>query len=383
MTQATPILDAAPLESHRFGMKVCRGTLEKVEGRELRNQLLSEGIDVAIIRTPGDGQEAATQFERTGFPFLHADVLVYYDADLKTYTPKPLRNADLEFVLCNEGLKEDLARLVREIFSGYRNHYNANPYLPADRILEGFQEWAVDFGASPTPGRCAWLARRNGKWIAFATCSFVGDTCEGVLYCVHPDHSGGGLYSDLIRFTEAHFKAEGYTLMKVSTQIHNLAVQKVWSREGFALSKCYHTWHLNPMLSHSVRPPFHQRLLVTPELIEAWGQVSGDRNPIHFDDVRARELGLPGRIAHGLIANGWISKVVGMEFPGPGTLFQGYRVLFMAPMLPDLTYELTLTVPQAGPQGFWKCLARIQDPKGRTVLLAYLDLVLKGPALQA
>lgn len=383
MAQANSILDAAPLESQRFGMRVYRGTLEALDGKVLRNQLLRDNVDVAIIRTPGDGQEAASQFERMGFPFLHADVLVYYDLDLTAYSPRPPRNQDLEFVLCHEGLKGELAGLVREIFSGYRNHYNANPFLPSDKILEGFQEWAVDFGAGGAPGRCAWLVRRDGAWVAFATCSFAGDTCEGVLYGVRPDHAGGGLYSDLIRFTQAHFKAEGYALMKVSTQIHNIAVQKVWGREGFALSKCYHTWHLNPMLSHTVRPPHHQRLQVTPELIEAWGQVSGDRNPIHFDDARAREVGLPGRIAHGLIANGWLSKVLGMEFPGPGTLFQGYRLLFMSPMLPGVNYDLTLTVLHADPQGFWKCLGRITDPSGRTVLLAYLDLVLRGPALQA
>ncbi|HJW09835.1 MAG TPA: bifunctional GNAT family N-acetyltransferase/hotdog fold thioesterase [Holophagaceae bacterium] len=364
-------------------MKVFRGTLEAVDGKALRAFLLKEEADVAIIRTPGDGQGVAAQFERAGFPFLHADVLVYYETDLQSLAPKAIRNTDLEFVLCDEVLQPALAELVKTIFSGYRNHYNANPFLPEAKILAGFQEWAVDYGKPGVPGRCAWLVRRGGTWVAFATCSESGDTCEGVLYGVHPDHAGGGLYSDLIRFTQAHFKMRGFKLMKVSTQVHNLAVQKVWGREGFSLSQCLHTWHVNPMLSYTERPPVERTLRVDAAAIEAYGRASGDLNPIHFDDEAARGLGLPGRIAHGLLANGWISKVLGMEFPGPGTLFQGYQFLFLAPMLPGGTYRLRLTTLRAGERGAWKCLGRIMDDQGATIVLAYADLALKGKAAQA
>lgn len=375
-------LSPAPLEGHRFGMKVFRGTLETLDGKALRAFLLDQEADLAIIRTPGDGQTVATQFERAGFPFLHADVLVYYEMDLTTFEPKSLRNPGLEFVLCGKSLQPELSKLVETIFSGYRNHYNANPFLPADRILEGFQEWAVDYGSGEVPDRCAWLVRRDGQWVAFATCSEAGNTCEGVLYGVHPDHAGGGLYSDLIRFTQAHYKAKGLSTMKVSTQIHNLAVQKVWSREGFTLSQCLHTWHVNSMLTYTQRPVVEQEFLVDDAAIQAYGQASGDFNPIHFDDGAAMKLGLPGRIAHGLLATGWISKVLGMEFPGPGTLFQGYRYLFLAPMLPGHTYHLRLSTLHVDRRGAWKCLGKITDQDGTTVLLAYLDLMLRASAAQ-
>lgn len=370
----------APLESGRFGMKVFRGSLETVDAKGLKAFLLEQRADLAIIRTPGGGQRVASQFERMGFPFLHADVLLHYEAALQTLTPKPLRNADLEFVRCDRSLADDLSQLVRVIFADYRSHYMANPLLPVAAILEGFQEWAVAYATSASSERCAWLVRRAGRWVAFATCSVADGVGEGVLYGVHPDHAGGGLYTDLVRFTQNYLKGAGARQMLVSTQAHNLAVQKVWSREGFALSSCLDTWHINSMLSYSVSAPVERQLVVDAQLIEAYAQVSGDHNPIHFDDTEARARGLPGRIAHALVANGWLSQVLGMDSPGPGTLFRGYRYLFLSPMLPQARYSLRLSTLKVTQQGACDCLARISDDAGRAVLLAYLSLSVKAEA---
>ena len=42
----------------------------------------------------------------------------------------------------------------------------------------------------------------------------------------------------------------------------------------------------------------------TTEQIDAYAEASGDRNPIHLDDAFARSVGLPGRIAHGMLQMG-------------------------------------------------------------------------------
>ncbi|WP_349361043.1 MaoC/PaaZ C-terminal domain-containing protein [Stappia sp.] len=38
--------------------------------------------------------------------------------------------------------------------------------------------------------------------------------------------------------------------------------------------------------------------------VTAYAEASGDRNPIHLDDARARAAGLPGRIVHGMLIMG-------------------------------------------------------------------------------
>ena len=81
-------LQPAPLESERFGLRVLRGTADALDGRALRQALLANDADLAILRTPSDGQAAGQELERAGFPYLHADVLVYYDCRLDQLTPR-------------------------------------------------------------------------------------------------------------------------------------------------------------------------------------------------------------------------------------------------------------------------------------------------------
>ena len=108
---------------------------------------------------------------------------------------------------------------MRTTFDGYTSHYHANPLFDQARILDGYMEWATGYVGATTPGRITWVARRNGEIVAFACCSHDGSggESEGVLYGVHPAHSGGGLYGDLIRHTQAAFRERGFRSMVVST----------------------------------------------------------------------------------------------------------------------------------------------------------------------
>src|SRR3989442_15773704 len=52
------------------------------------------------------------------------------------------------------------------------------------------------------------------------------------------------------------------------------------------------------------------RKTVTVEQIRAYAEASGDRNPIHLDEVFARSVGLPGVIAHGLLTMAFGAQLV-------------------------------------------------------------------------
>src|SRR5437763_1451891 len=62
-------------------------------------------------------------------------------------------------------------------------------------------------------------------------------------------------------------------------------------------------------------------MTVTDEAIEAFARLSGDRNPVHFDDAFGRSIGFEGRIAHGAVTASLLSAVLGMDLPGPGSVF--------------------------------------------------------------
>lgn len=376
-----PALAHSRLDSHRFGLRVFRGNVDAVDDRALFSEIVGNAVDLAIVRTPAGAGGNLHRLGRYGMHPIHADTLVYYQAALAEYTPKPLRNVDLVF---SEALPSDAAELemlVARTFDGYRSHYHANPQLDRDLILAGYTQWASSYLA-PANGRVTWIARRLGKLVAFACCSHedAGEECEGILYGVHPDHAGGGLYGDLIRFTQARYRELGCHTMKVSTQIWNLAVQKVWAREGFSLSGAYDTFHVNAMLSAGTTM-VDRELVFTDEQVRDFGNCVGDTNAVHFDDAAAREAGFRSRISHGMLAGSELSRIFGTEVPGNGTLFLRSELVFLAPIYPSTRHRLTIRSMARLPfDGFVPAVAIIADGADRICMLAYCDLMKRKTA---
>ena len=73
---------------------------------------------------------------------------------------------------------------------------------------------------------------------------------------------------------------------------------------------------------------------MTDEKLKQFGAASEDRNPVHFDDAFAASTRFGGRIAHGMLTAGFISTMVGMELPGPGTIYVSQALRFRAPVRP-------------------------------------------------
>ena len=83
---------------------------------------------------------------------------------------------------------------------------------------------------------------------------------------------------------------------------------------------------------------------VTERDIQLFGEVSGDVNPVHFDEDFASKTIFKGRIAHGVLSASYISTVLGMKMPGPGTIFMSLTTRFKAPVRIGDTVTATCTV---------------------------------------
>jgi 3-hydroxybutyryl-CoA dehydratase len=71
---------------------------------------------------------------------------------------------------------------------------------------------------------------------------------------------------------------------------------------------------------------------VTEEDIKTFGDLSGDYNPVHFDEEWAKKTMFEGRIAHGLLTAAYISTAIGMHLPGPGTVYMAQSMRFLGPV---------------------------------------------------
>lgn len=83
---------------------------------------------------------------------------------------------------------------------------------------------------------------------------------------------------------------------------------------------------------------------VTEADIQQFGAVSGDLNPLHFDENYAKTTIFRGRIAHGMLSLSYLSTVLGTQLPGAGSIFLSATVRFKAPVRIGDTVSATCTV---------------------------------------
>lgn len=73
--------------------------------------------------------------------------------------------------------------------------------------------------------------------------------------------------------------------------------------------------------------------------------VSTDINPVHLDEEAAKKGIFGKRVAHGILVSGLISAVLGNKLPGPGSIYMGQELRFLAPVFigDTITAEVEIT----------------------------------------
>ncbi len=66
--------------------------------------------------------------------------------------------------------------------------------------------------------------------------------------------------------------------------------------------------------------------------IYLYAGISGDFNPAHINEEYAKNTFFKTRIAHGMLAAGLISALLGTKLPGPGTIYLQQSLNFLAPV---------------------------------------------------
>jgi 3-hydroxybutyryl-CoA dehydratase len=71
---------------------------------------------------------------------------------------------------------------------------------------------------------------------------------------------------------------------------------------------------------------------VTEADVALFAGVTGDFNPVHVDAVAASQSRFGERIAHGMLSAGFISAVIAMRLPGPGSIYLSQSLRFTKPV---------------------------------------------------
>ena len=83
---------------------------------------------------------------------------------------------------------------------------------------------------------------------------------------------------------------------------------------------------------------------LTAEDIQLFAVLSGDVNPQHLDPEFAASTRFHGVIAHGMLGGALISALLGTRLPGPGTIYLGQTLQFLAPVRVGDTLTIRVTV---------------------------------------
>jgi len=90
--------------------------------------------------------------------------------------------------------------------------------------------------------------------------------------------------------------------------------------------------------------------------IYLYAGVTGDINPLHINEEYAKTTAFKSRIAHGMLSAGFVSAVLGVSLPGPGSLYESQSLKFLAPVYIGDTITATAQV------------LSIDTEKGRVIL---------------
>ena len=111
-------------------------------------------------------------------------------------------------------------------------------------------------------------------------------------------------------------------------------------------------------------------LTLTADHVRKFAEISGDHNPLHFDEAFAAGTKFGKLVVQGGLTTGLLHALVAMDMPGPGTVFLSQNWKFTAPVFigDTITAEAEVkTVHRSKPVTHLQ--VRITTQRGETVLV--------------
>ena len=83
---------------------------------------------------------------------------------------------------------------------------------------------------------------------------------------------------------------------------------------------------------------------ITEGDIQTFGDLTGDHNPLHYDEGHARRTRFLRPISHGMLTGSLFSPIIAHQLPGEGAIYLSQSLRFLAPVFAGDTITAQLTV---------------------------------------
>jgi len=118
---------------------------------------------------------------------------------------------------------------------------------------------------------------------------------------------------------------------------------------------------------------------VTEADIAMFAGVTGDFNPVHVDAVAAAQSRFGERIAHGMLSAGFISAVIAMRLPGPGSIYLSQSLRFTKPVrIGDTVTTRVEVVEVIAPKRRLRLATVCRNQNGETVVEGEAVVMVEG-----
>ena len=86
--------------------------------------------------------------------------------------------------------------------------------------------------------------------------------------------------------------------------------------------------------------------IFSSKMIDDYAKLTGDISPLHMDVDFARNRGFKGRVVHGTLLSGLVSRLVGVHLPGRNGILNSINMKYLAPVYAEDCISITGTVEQ-------------------------------------
>ena len=107
---------------------------------------------------------------------------------------------------------------------------------------------------------------------------------------------------------------------------------------------------------------------ITETDVYSFAGICGDFNPVHVNKVAAADSIFGKQVAHGILCSSLISTVLGMYLPGPGTIYMGQNLSFLAPVYIGDTLTAQVTIKEILPKGKAKLETNVLNQNNKIVI---------------
>ena len=97
---------------------------------------------------------------------------------------------------------------------------------------------------------------------------------------------------------------------------------------------------------YAVGDKHQESFVISEEVVAKFAEFSQDYNPMHMDGDFTKSHGYARRVAHGVIQLSYISKVIGMDFPGKGAMWMNQTVDWLSPVFINDEIDVVLTIKE-------------------------------------